>query len=360
MAGGAVTTYRAVPVSQRDGSSLANSNCRMASIATGLDYESAGIQVSNGAEMRSRQSDQSGGTDSGDAAEAWGSYGQTLRIRDGATWADAEYDLEAGRLVHLDVWAASAAGPCLSGDGGYGHTIAVAPESSGTRWLTADPWCSPGKWTWWESALLEAGAETWGGMCYTGATAGLRWTGDERALLALMRLAAKRLMSQYRPDFPAPSRELWPRDTGGSGGRIMFTTTGTHAEPAPQGGLDMPIHSATGLVSGVRAKIAKGVDWYQDPNLSLRGGAFSSDADVWYIGAPVSETVAGGSYAVQFNTGSIYSDGVVRPTVAYVAVADADTYSVPPPTSVDEDAIRREQDEQWEFALRNGMPWPNA
>ena len=63
---------------------------------------------------------------------------------------------------------------------------------------------------------------------------------------------------------------------------------------------------------------------------------------------------------MQFNTGSIYSDGVVRPTVAYVAVADADTYSVPPPTSVDEDAIRREQDEQWEFALRNGMPWPNA
>ena len=36
------------------------------------------------------------------------------------------------------------------------------------------------------------------------------------------------------------------------------------------------------------------------------------------------------------------------------------TYSVPPPTSVDEDAIRREQDEQWEFALRNGMPWPSA
>ena len=128
-----MTTYRAVPVSQRDGSSLANTNCRMASIATGLDYESAGIQVSNGAEMRSRQSDQSGGTDSGDAAEAWASYGQTLRIRDGATWADAEHDLEAGRLVHLDVWAASAAGPCLVGDGGYGHTIAVAPEQSRAR-----------------------------------------------------------------------------------------------------------------------------------------------------------------------------------------------------------------------------------
>jgi hypothetical protein len=29
--------YRATPVTQRDGSALANSNCRMASVATGMD-----------------------------------------------------------------------------------------------------------------------------------------------------------------------------------------------------------------------------------------------------------------------------------------------------------------------------------
>ena len=106
MAGHAVT-YRVAPVTQRDGSELASSNCRLASAACGIDYHSKGAILSNGAEMRARQSDQSGGTDSGDAAEAWASYGETLRIRDGATFADALYDLEAGRLVHLDVWAAS-------------------------------------------------------------------------------------------------------------------------------------------------------------------------------------------------------------------------------------------------------------
>ena len=122
----------------------------------------------------------------------------------------------------------------------------------------------------------------------------------------------------------------------------------------------MPIHSATGLVTGVRAKIAKGADWFQDPNLTLRGGAFSSDADVYFVGSPVAETVDGGSYAVQFNTGSIYSRWGGEADHRVRRGRDADTYSVPPPTSVDEDVIRREQDEQWEFALRNGMPWPSA
>ena len=338
-----MTLYRAIAISQRDGSALANSNCRMASIATGLDYESAGIQTSSGSQMRARQSDQSGGTDSGDAAEAWGSYGQTLRIRDGETWADALDDLEDGRLVHLDVWAQACAGPCLSGTGAYGHTIAVAPEKSGTRWLTSDPWCSPPKWTWWEEALLEAGAETWGGMCYAGATAGMRWTGDERALRALMRLAAKRLMSLYRPDAPAavpPSS-----DTGGSG-RIMFTTTSA-PDPDVQEVGEMPMQAAGGLVSTVRARIRAGVDWYEDGNLTRRGGSMSSDADVVYVAAPIGET-GGAAYAVVLNTGNLYSDGAVRPSVVYVAAEDADTYSSPPTAStVDEEEIRAARDAEW-------------
>lgn len=344
-------TYRASPVSQRDGSALANSNCRMASIATGLDYHTGGALTSLGSEMRARQSDQSGGTDSGDAAEAWRSYGEELRIRDGETFADAIDDLEDGRLVHLDVWAQACAGPCLSGTGAYGHTIAVAPERSGDRWLTSDPWCSPPKWVWWDEALLRQGAETWGGQVYGAATAGVRWTGDERALRALMRLAGKRLMGLYRPDFPAAVAPY--ADTAGSGGRVMFTTTGAEGELEET---DMPINAASGLVTTIRARVLAGVDWYKDANLTQRGGSMSSDADVVYVGAPVGETVAGGSYAIQVNTGSIYSDGLVRPTVVYVAAADADTYSVNPIEQGDVEVALEARDAEWREWLLEGSP----
>ena len=121
-------TYRADPVSQRDGSRLASSNCRMGAGATGLDFETRGGLQETAAELRERQLDQIGGTDSSDLALAWHSYGRTLRIRDGHTFDDALDDLAAGRLVMLDVWHAAAGGPCLSGSGAYGHTLAVAPE----------------------------------------------------------------------------------------------------------------------------------------------------------------------------------------------------------------------------------------
>jgi len=348
-------TYRATPISQRDGSALANSNCRLASAATGIDYHTRGEITSSGAEMRARQDDQSGGTDSSDAAQAWASYGETLRIMDGATFADVLDDLEDGRLVHLDVWQAAAAGPCMSGTGNFGHTIAVAPERSGTRWLTADPWCSPARWEWWEEALLRSGAETWGGQVFHAATAG-KPIPAERVLIALMRLAARRLMDVYRPD--APALVMPTADTAGAGGRIMFTTTSAPAPELEEG--DMAINAAAGLVTSLRARIAAGVNWFEDPNLTRRGGSFSSNADVVYVGAPVGESVDGGSYAVLLNTGSIYSDGIVRPTVAYVAIVDADTYSVPPPGPSDEDEIRAMVNAEWEHALRNGLPWPHV
>lgn len=343
-------SYRPLPVSQRDGTPLANSNCRMASIATGLDYHTQGAQTSTGSEMRARQSDQSGGTDSGDAAEAWRSYGQELRIRDGETWADAVDDLEDGRLVHLDVWAADLDGVCLSGTGQYGHTVAVAPERSGTRWLTSDPWCSPPKWAWWDEALLRRGAETWGGMCYSGATAGLRWTGDERALRALMRLAAKRLMGLYRPDFPAAIRPY--ADTAGSGGRVMFTTTGAPLPDAQEA--EMPMQAAGGLVSTIRARIAAGVDWYKDGNLTQRGGSMSTDADVVYVAAPIGESGLA-AYAVVLNTGNLYADKVVRPSVVYVAAEDADTYTAEVPGPDVDEAIA-ERDLEWREWLLEGAP----
>lgn len=348
-----MTQYRAAPVTQRDGSPLASSNCRMASIATGLDHESRGSQLSTGAAMRARQDDQSGGTDSADAAQAWGTYGRTLVIRDGATFEDALADLDAGRLVHLDVWAADCAGPCLSGSGAYGHTIAVAPERSGDRWLVADPWCNPPKWAWWDESLLRAGAESWGGMTYTAATSGpAPLPIDEAVLLARMRLAAKRFMSAFRPDAPATTR---PRDTGGSGGRILFTTTNA---PAPETeGTDMAIASAANLTSSIRAELDAGVSFYADPNLRELLGELVADADVPFIGSPIGETVAGGSYAVQLVTGTAYSDGSTRPTVVYVAVADAHTYSIP--SDGDDQDVRDARDEEWEDALTHGETWPS-
>jgi hypothetical protein len=257
--------YRAIPVTQRDGSALANSNCRMASIATGIDFQTGGALTSTGSEMRARQSDQSGGTDSGDAAEAWDSYDEELRIRDGASFGDALADLNAGRLVHLDVWQAACAGPCMSGTGQFGHTIAVAPEQSGSRWLVADPWCSPPKWVWWEEALLREGAQTWGDMCYSGATSG-RGELSETVLVALMRLVARRLMTEYRPDAPAlvpPSRA-----TGGSS-RIMFTTTAAHAEPPPAGTTgDDVMYNVAPLTTHRSAIVRNCADLFADSSLT--------------------------------------------------------------------------------------------
>ena len=233
-------TYRAAPITQRDGSALANSNCRMASLATGLDYHTEGELTSTGSRMRSYTSDQSGGTDSGDAVEAWQrGYRQSLSVRDGYTFDNALQDLERGSLVHLDVWHAScgsAAGICKSGSGSYGHTIAVAPEWSSSGWLVADPWCSPPKWGRVPEAQLRAGAEEWGRRVYGTAvleadypTTGGR-IGDPRDVvgLAIIRRIVAELMTRARPGLewigPAPET---PPDWGETGGGkpILFTRT---------------------------------------------------------------------------------------------------------------------------------------
>jgi hypothetical protein len=189
-------------------------------------------------------------------------------------------------------------------------------------------------------------------MTFSAATMGppLR---SEAELVARMRLAARRLMTAFRPDRPALIR---PRDTGGSAGRILFTTTGTTWTPLPPEleETDMPIQAAPSLVTGIRAMVGAGVDYYADPNRTRRLGAFSVAADVVYVGAPVGES-AGPSYAVQVNTSSAYNDGVVRPTVVYVAAEDAETYSVPPSSS-NEEQILEERDAAWRSWLLEGSP----
>ena len=159
--------YRPAPITQRDGSKLANSNCRMASIATGLDYDTKGAKKSTGARMRTYTDDQAGGTDSGDARQAWSrGYTEGLTIRDGNSFDELLGDLRAGRLVHIDVWHASVGGPCLSGSGNYGHTMVVLPNSKAGSWLVSDPWCNPAKWSRVSETKLRAGAEEWGRQVY--------------------------------------------------------------------------------------------------------------------------------------------------------------------------------------------------
>lgn len=311
--------YRATAITQRDGSTFANSNCRMAGAAVGIDFHTLGGIRSSGADMRSRQDDQSGGTDSGDCAQAWDTYGQTLTIRDGQTFDDAIADLESGRALQLDVWHATTGGPCLSGSGAYGHDLAVAPERNGDRWLVNDPWCSPPKWEWWPEAKLRAGAEKLGSQCFTAATGGPRGSGASGELLAaLMRRALHSIVTRWTPDRPAIAGDE-PRDTGGAGGRILYSCTRAQGASSGSEGTDVAINAVDGLASEWHAAIEAGVPFYSDPNLAHRLGQMSSDARVAYIGQPIGETVDGGARAILVNTGSAYSDGSTRPTIVYVA-----------------------------------------
>jgi hypothetical protein len=345
--------YRAVPITQRDGSPLANSNCRMAAVATGIDFHTRGSILSTGAEMRSRQSDQVGGTDSGDASQAWATYGQDLLVRDGSTFDDALEDLRSGRCVQLDVWAARAAGPCLSGSGAYGHSIAVAPEHNGTRWLTADPWCSPGRWEWWEESLLRAGAEELGAMTYTAATGGRFWPRSERELIERMRLALYALMTLYRPDQPATQD---PPATGG-GGRIFYTATRPQDQVPQTEERDMAINAAEGLTTAFRADVPAGLEWFEDANLARKKGVISKAGAVWYVGQPIGETVDGGSRAILVSTGNLYGDGSTRPSIVYVAAAAIDPYRAPEsPGSEDVAEALELRDSEWREWLLDGSP----
>jgi hypothetical protein len=141
--------------------------------------------------MRDRNPDQDGGTDWYDMAAAWDTYDEHLEVRNGRYWADAVADLRAGRLVLLSVWHEDMDAVCISGDGEYGHGVAVAPEANGSSWLVSDPWCNPGKWAWVPEADIRRGAETFGAMVYD-------VTGPDPDL-DLLRRVVKALMDRRRP-----------------------------------------------------------------------------------------------------------------------------------------------------------------
>lgn len=346
-------TYRADPVTQRDGSALASSNCRMAAGCSGIDYHTLGrIPAPSGAEMRSRQSDQSGGTDAGDLAQAWATYGETLQSVTTGKWATAEADLRAGRLVHIDVWHAAAGGPCLSGSGAYGHTMAVAPEANASRWLVSDPWCSPGSWQWWESSRLQAGAEEWGRRVSKEATGGRGWHGLPPILLARI---IRELMSRWRPDLPATGGEA--EIHGAPGGPILYTRTAAHGADE-SGGDEVRFANVNGYDadSNQRVNVGAGSRWYYLDG--SEGGTFSADASLRAFGLPDAES---GKYVVLVGTGGPYADKVTRETLVMIKTSN-DTYPAPaPPDPVappdgDDDAVRADRDAEWREWLLAGSP----
>lgn len=153
-------TYRADHVSQKDGSALQWQNCRMAVGSTQLDFHTRGRLTTTGAEMRTHQSDQSGGTDAYDLQRAWlAGFDQTLVIRNGKYWADLEADRAKGRFVALDVWYAELPDRCQE-NGNIGHTVGIAPETRDGLWLVSDPLCSGYKWM--DPDDLRRAGEAWG------------------------------------------------------------------------------------------------------------------------------------------------------------------------------------------------------
>jgi len=227
---------RPKPVSQRDGTSLQNANCRMASISTGLDFHTVGAKTSTGGKMRTYTSDQTGGTGSDDAKQAWQvGYKQGLVIKDGGSWASVILALNEGRGVNLDVWHASLPAGCVSGEGKYGHNIFVLPDLNDDGWLVSDPWCKPASWKRISTAQLKRAAEEWGAKVRS-------QTGMREPTVAALRLAALVLMRLFQPgrempnDDPLIDVHAEDDDTGGYT-PIMFTTT--NRQPlATTGGTD--------------------------------------------------------------------------------------------------------------------------
>ena len=214
---------RPKPVTQRDGTALQNANCRMASVSTGLDHHTVGARTSTAGKMRSYTSDQTGGTGSDDAKEAWlRGFKQSLVTKDGGPWSGVIAALKEGRGVNLDVWHALLFSGCISGAGRYGHNIYVHPDFDGKYWLVSDPWCKPGKWDRISEEELRAAAEEWGRRVRA-------QTGLREPALPVLREAARLLMQRFQPEDEMPFGH--PTDTGGrdfeTGGYlpIMFTTT---------------------------------------------------------------------------------------------------------------------------------------
>lgn len=318
-------TYRAAPVTQRDGSPLASSNCLMAAAATGLDYHTLGDKTSTGAKMREFSGDTSGGTNTDEIVRAWDrGYHEEAHDRDGHTFDKVLDDLWDGRLVMLQVWHRTVGGPCLSGDGTYGHGLAVAPEQrldeDGHReWLVSDPWCKPPKWVWVDQSKLKAGAEEWATRCAREAVGGPGPYPDIRDIdKRVLRAAVERLFSRFNPNNPAPLKP--PPEVGGGGG-ILFAATHAHTEEVAD---DVVISLAPNATTTRRIDVPDGTDYYRDALMKERLGQFEARTLVLFGNAS-----GQGSRAVKWKTAAPYDDGQARDSIVYIDGDVGDTYDVP-------------------------------
>lgn len=375
--------YRAKPITQRDGSSLASSNCRMASIATGLDFHTLGVKTSTGAKMRRAQDDQVGGTDAGDAMQAWArGYDETLDVENGKTWGNVTSALQAGHLVHIDVWHASVGGPCLSGTGRYGHTMVIAPESrtniaGNSEWLVADPWCLPARWSWTPASKLKAGAEAWGAKLYATATAG----GRSRPTHDELRAVAKQHMTRYHAGGDEDPDD--PPDTGGAQS-VAYTITRSQAASTTG-------DEAVGIYwNPARWKATKGIPVYLDTSGTVKVTTLSVGTVFTSLGVKAAQDSDGkdGSWrAVRLTTGGLVPGTGDAPVNAILWARDSDfpADSIPtnqawddsiwtlagdpdgryptdapdcPPCPTDAEIVA-ERDAEWEAALTAGESWPS-
>jgi hypothetical protein len=330
--------YRAEPVTQRDGSSLANSNCLMAAAAVGLDFHTLGDKTSTGAKMRSYSGDTSGGTNTDEIERAWkNGYSEDPVTRDGNPWSKVLEDLAAKRLVMLQVWHATVGGPCLSGSGAYGHGMCVAPESrtsdGNKEWLVADPWCNPPKWSWVRESKLKAGAEKWVATARAAANvSGPTWP--------LIIAAAIRLMERFGPDHPA-TFEL--PEVGGPG--VLFAST------KPQPGADDVAINTNGsrIVTARRVKLTAEAGFYKEASLDTKYGTLASGSVREFIGPALGEN----SMAILVNTSKPYSDGTDRPTIVYVTKDKCGE-----PYQVEDDVIKA-RDAEWRAWLSGDADAPD-
>ena len=338
-------TYRAKPVTQRDGSKLQYSNCLMAAAAVGLDYHTLGEKTSTGSKMRAFSGDTAGGTNTDEIERAWHTgYDEDPVTRDGNPWDKVIQDLTSGRLVMLQVWHATTGGPCLSGSGAYGHGICVAPEvrkdEGKVQWLVADPWCKPAKWVWWDESRLKAGALRWADkVSASGPSIPIKDIAPD--LLAGLVSA---LMAKYTPEHPA---EEDPEPPSVGGGGVLFASTAMHEEERAS---DMSINTnGSGIVSKRRVKLTEEAGFYADSDLTEKYGTLDAGT-VRVLMGPV---VGGKAHAILVETSKPYSDGTKRPTIVYVTKDKCSE-----PYAVEDDALK-ERDREWRAWLDGDADAPD-